>query len=125
MTQIGLLRLIVGELERANCTKEQQELAVIRKLVTDNNETLLSMPESDERYSKLKNENVFFESLLPKLLPIEEIRNLLLTEEIVSRITTAKNDGQAMGEAMKHLKGKSVNGKDVEVIVKEIRGKTS
>jgi hypothetical protein len=59
---------------------------------------------------------------LPKTLSVEEIAAQL--GEVADAIKGAKNDGQATGVAMKHLKSKQLRvlGEDVSAAVKKLRG---
>lgn len=119
------LRLVIAEIERLpekDSTDLKRQQSVIRKLIEGNKETLPLLPEGDARIATLTWENEFLSGLLPKTLSVEEIKIIL--NEVVDKIIAAKSDGQATGEAMKHLKAKNaeVQGGDVQIVVKEIRG---
>lgn len=69
----------------------------------------------------LEREIAVLKSLLPQTLDVAAIVQAL--EPVRAAIRNAKNDGQATGLAMKHLKGQSlpVQGQDVSVAVRQIR----
>ena len=72
--------------------------------------------------AKLTAENTFLQTLLPDTLLVEEIVAQL--HEVADAVRAAKNDGQATGLAMKHLKPKGLRvlGDDVSAAVKKMRG---
>jgi uncharacterized protein YqeY len=75
----------------------------------------------DPQVAVLEREIALLKSLLPQTLDAAAITKAL--EPVRAEIQSAKNDGQATGLAMKHLKGLAVNvqGQDVAAVVKEIR----
>ena len=125
-----LLRVILGEVStrRARTGKEpgEEEIhGIIRALITNNSETRKELEQrgqtAHEAYARLAQENVYLESLLPKTLDVAAIRNAL--EPIAAELKGAKNDGQATGLAVKHLKQKGLAalGADVAAAVKQVR----
>jgi uncharacterized protein len=126
-----LLRVIMGEVSvrKARTGKDpsdEEVQAIVRKLVGSNNETRQELEKrgqtAHETYSRLAQENGYLETLLPKPLdPAVMTREL---ESIAASLKGAKNDGQATGLAMKHLKQKGLTlpGEDVAAAVKQIRG---
>jgi len=121
-----LLRLALGEVQTAEARKnaplsDEEVAASLRKLVKSNEETLALTGEGD-RAVTLRREIDVLSSLLPKQLDAAEIVRLLTPKH--EEIRAAKADGQATGIAMKHLKasGAAVNGAEVAVAVKTIRG---
>ena len=121
-----VLRLALGEIQTAEARKnaplsDEEAAAVLRKLVKSNDETLAVSAEGDAAVA-LRRENEVLAALLPKGLSTEEIVAALADQH--SPIKAAKNDGQATGIAMKHLKasGKTATGTDVAAAVKAIRG---
>jgi uncharacterized protein len=120
-----ILRVAVGEIttEAARPGRQgndEEARAILRKLVKSNEETLASTTDEEKR-SALLQENEILAVFLPKSLTTEEIT--LALAPVVAQIKAAGNDGQATGVAMKQLKSLSaiVNGKDVAVVIKELR----
>lgn len=119
-----ILRVALGEIQtqatRAGSVSEEEEIAIVRKLVKSNEETLAHTTDAS-RKETLERENTILRSLLPQELGVDQIVAAL--EEQREALRAAANDGQATGIAMKALKAKgaTVNGKDVAVAVKQIR----
>lgn len=130
ITERDILRLIISEVQSAEAkqnktfTSEQIE-SVIRKLIKDNDESLTFVQPGDERRTKLLEENLILNKLLPTTLSQEEIEVFLLKSDgpEFEQIQNAKNDGQATGIAMKSLKSanQKVLGDDVKAVVAKIR----
>ena len=125
-----LLRVIMGEVStrRARTGKEpgdEEVHAIIRKLITANAETRRELEQrgqtQHDAYERLGRENAYLEQLLPKGLDRAAVLKEL--EPIVADLKGAKNDGQATGLAIKHLKqkGLAVPGEEVAAAVKELR----
>lgn len=125
-----LLRVVMGEAStrRARTGQEPTDAdihAIIRKLMAGNAETRKELEQrgmtSHESYERLGRENAYLETLLPAALDRAAIKREL--ESIVADLKGAKNDGQATGLAMKHLKqkGLAVPGEEVSAAVKELR----
>jgi uncharacterized protein YqeY len=125
-----LLSVILGEISTAEARsgKELSEADVdklLRKMVESNTETLTQLKShnraDDPQAAVLEREIAFLKSLLPQTPDAAAITKAL--EPVRAEIRNAKNDGQAMGLAMKHLKSLSVNaqGQDVSAVVKQIR----
>ncbi len=125
-----LLRVILGEVStrRARTGKEptdEEVHAIIRKVLAGNQETRKELEQrgqtAHEAYERLGRENAYLESLLPAVLDRAAIRKEL--EPLGAELRAAKNDGQATGLAMKHLKqkGLAVQGEEVAAAVKELR----
>jgi uncharacterized protein YqeY len=126
----GLLRVVLGEVStrRARTGQEptgEEVQGIIRKVMAGNDETRRELERhgqtDHEAYGRLARENAYLQTLLPQTLNREAIRNEL--QPIVADLRGAKNDGQAMGLAMKHLKGKglAVLGEDVAAAVRDVR----
>jgi uncharacterized protein YqeY len=125
-----MLRVILGEVStrRARTGKEpadEEVHAIIRKVIAGNDETRKELEQrgqtAHEAYGRLARENAYLETLLPRTLDQAAIRKEL--EPIAAELRGAKNDGQATGLAMKHLKqkGAAVLGEDVAAAVKQLR----
>jgi uncharacterized protein YqeY len=126
----NLLRVIMGEVStrRARTGQEPGEAdihAIIRKLMAGNAETRKELEQrgmtTHESYERLGRENAYLETLLPATLDRAAIKREL--GPIVADLKGAKNDGQATGLAVKHLKqkGLAVPGEEVSAAVKELR----
>jgi uncharacterized protein YqeY len=126
----NVLRVIMGEVStrKARTGKEPPDTevhAIIRSMISNNSETRKELEQrantTHEAYARLAQENAYLETLLPKTLDQAAIRKEL--EAIVGELKAAKNDGQATGLAMKHLKqkGLAVLGEDVAAAVKQLR----
>jgi hypothetical protein len=123
-----VLRLALAEIQAAEArsnapASDEAAAAALRKLIKSNDETIAVAGDADERSATLRRENEILASLLPKQLSVEDIVAALGPDEQAA-IKAAKNDGQATGIAMKHLKasGLAVAGSDVTAAVKKIRG---
>ncbi len=125
-----LLRVILGEVStrRARTGQEpgdEEVYAIVRKVIAGNAETRKELEQrgltAHEAYERLGRENAYLESLLPAALDRAAIRKEL--ELIAADLRGAKNDGQATGLAVKHLKqkGLAVPGEAVAAAVKEVR----
>ena len=125
-----LLRVIMGEVStrRARTGQEpgdEEVHGIIRKLIAGNAETRQELEQrgqtQHDAYERLGRENVYLERLLPKALDRAAVKKEL--EPIAAELKGAKNDGQATGLAIKHLKqkGLSVPGEEVAAAVKELR----
>jgi len=120
-----ILRVAMGEITTeaarpGRTGSDEETLAILRKLVKSNEETLASTTEADQR-AVLQQEIEILGSYLPKSLSVPEITAALAP--VLEQILAAGNDGQATGIAMKQLKslGAAVNGKDVGAAIKELR----
>jgi uncharacterized protein len=126
----NVLSVILGDVATAEARagKEVPDAEVeklVRKMVESNLETLAQLKShgraDDPRASVLEHEITFLKSLLPQSLDAAAIVKAL--EPVRADVVAAKNDGQATGVAMKHLKSLSLNaqGQDVSAAVKQIR----
>jgi uncharacterized protein YqeY len=119
-----ILGVAVGELQtveaRNGGLSDDDAMAIIRKLVKSNRETLELSTDATQR-AKLEEEIRILEELLPRALDEAGLQSAL--EPHLAAIRAAGNDGQATGIAMKALKaaGAVVDGKLVGVVVKKIR----
>jgi uncharacterized protein YqeY len=128
--EMGVLQVVLGdasmiEARTGKKASDEEVEKLIRKTMLGNQETLgileqKSMTGSDN-FAKLTTENAYLATLLPKTLSVDEIAAQLA--EVADAIRGAKNDGQATGVAMKHLKGKQLKvlGEDVSAAVKTLR----
>jgi uncharacterized protein YqeY len=129
--EMGALQVVLGDASTLEArsgkrpTDEEVE-KLIRKTLLGNQETLAILEQkglvAGGNYAKLKAENAVLQSLLPQTLSVDEIVGQLA--EVADAVQAAKNDGQATGVAMKHLKGKGLRvlGEDVTQAVKRLRG---
>ncbi len=129
--EMGALQVVLGDASTLEArsgkrpTDEEVE-KLIRKTLLGNQETLAILEQkglaAGDNHAKLKAENAVLQSLLPQTLSVDEIVGQLA--EVADAVRAAKNDGQATGVAMKHLKGKGLRvlGEDVTQAVKRLRG---
>ena len=125
LVEKGILRVALGEIQSLEATKgedldDEQIVAILRKLAKSATESLELAPQADQR-EKLRMELEVLGSLLPKTLSEGEI--LAALEPVRETLLGARNDGQATGIAMKHLKaaGASVTGQAVSQAVRALR----
>jgi uncharacterized protein YqeY len=124
--QRSVLTVVLGEVSTFEARSgkppgDEEVEKMIRKVILGNTETLGLLEKRGESNPTLRQENAFLESLLPKTLTVAEVKEHLA--EVLPAIRSAKNDGQATGAAMKHLKGKDLKvlGETVAAAVKELR----
>jgi len=128
--QMNVLQVLLGDASmieaRTGKKAADDEIdKMIRKLVVGNNETLELLKQKSMTgipdYAKRTEENVFLATLLPQSMSVDEIKSALA--EVADAIKAAKNDGQATGVAMKHLKSKNLKaqGEDVSAAVRQLR----
>ena len=103
----NILGLALGEMQTAEARAnrpltEDEQRAILRKLVKSNEETLSLSAGDDQRTTTLRREVEVLTALLPKALTVDDIAAALAP--VTDALRAAKNDGQAMGVAMKHLK---------------------
>ena len=129
--ELSVLQVVLGDASmieaRAGHKATDDEVEkIIRKTMLGNQETISILEQKGlsggANHTKLSAENVFLQTLLPDTLSVEEIAGHL--GEVADALRVAKNDGQATGVAMKHLKPKGLRvlGDDVSAAVKKIRG---
>jgi uncharacterized protein YqeY len=119
------LRTAIGDITTVAARENREATAadveaVVRKLVKGVKESLALVPE--DRKAELLEELAVFQALLPQSLSVEQIVEALAS--VTEALRAAKNDGQAMGVAMKQLKttGAQVEGDDVRAAVAQLRG---
>ncbi len=126
-----ILKVVLGEAQTNAARSEGSDddnavLAVVKKLVKSNEETLGASDDAEQRET-LEKELEILRSLMPKTLSQTEVVEAL--GPVHEAIKSANNDGQATGVAMKHLaarpaakqSGAAVDGKTVSLAVKQIR----
>jgi uncharacterized protein len=129
--EMGVLQVVLGELSMMGTgtgkpVSDEVVEKVVRKTMLGNQQTLALLQErgmtQNENFAKLTAENVLLQSLLPDTLTVADIAAAL--DEVSDRVKAAKNDGEATGVAMKHLKGMNLRvvGNDVAKAVKQLRG---
>ena len=122
----NILGLAVGEIQTAEARAnrplgDDEAMAIVRKLLKSNEETLALAGTDDARSPSLRREIETLSALLPRSMSVEQIVDALAS--VAESIRAAKSDGQAMGVAMKHLKaaGAVVGAPDVQQAVKQVR----
>jgi len=128
--EMGVLQVVLGDASTAEARSgkapsDEEVEKLIRKTMLGNQETLTILEQrgltATENYAKLTTENALLRELLPPSLTVDEIVAAL--DDVNDAIKGAKNDGQATGVAMKHVKAMKVRaqGDDVAAAVKKIR----
>jgi hypothetical protein len=128
--EMGVLQVVLGdasmiEARTGKKASDEEIEKLIRKVILGNQETLTILQQKSmtggENFAKLTAENAYLSALLPKTLSPDEIVAQLA--EVADAVKGAKNDGQATGVAMKHLKSKQLKvlGDDVSAAVKKMR----
>lgn len=120
VTEKEILRTALGEITGSFKSSDEEIIAVLKKLVKSNRETLnLSTDEAQKK--TLQEEIAVLQGFLPKTLDLEAILSAL--EPVKAAIKDAKAEGQAMGIASKHLKslGAAVESENVKAAVTAIR----
>lgn len=120
--QKNVLKVVLGEIELQESRNGKQFTdedcyRVIRKTL-EGVETMLQYKPNDPKFEA---EKATLKGLLPKEFAAEDLKVVLSSK--ADEIKAAKNDGQAIGIAMKFLKEKniSVDGNTVKKVVMEIR----
>ena len=124
-----ILRVAMGEITTeaarpGRLGSDEEVVAILRKLVKSNEETLASTTDPARR-AVLSEEIEILATYLPKSLGIDEI--IAALSPVIDAIKASASDGQATGIAMKQLKaaGAVVSGKDVGAAIKTLRGGSS
>ena len=128
----NVLSVILGDIAtlEARTGKDVPDAEVeklLRKMVESNVETVAQLKAhnrgDDPQMAVLERETAVLKALLPQTLDAEAIGKAL--EPVRAEILAAKNDGQAMGVAMKHLKtlGLKALSQDVTTAVQAMRAK--
>lgn len=119
-TKTSILRLIVSECDlikaRTGEVQEKDVIKSIEKLSNSIKETI-KLTDVDKDMVTLEQELFILNAFLPKKLTLNEIEMRLVKESI----RECKNDGMAMGLAMKSLHGLYFDNSDVKQVVGEIR----
>ena len=126
----NLLSVVLGDIATAEARSgkaiaDADVAKLLRKMVESNAETVSQLQAhgraDDPQVAILDRETALLRALLPQTLDVAAIIQAL--EQVHADIVNAKNEGQATGVAMKHLKslGVSVQGQDVAAAVKQIR----
>jgi uncharacterized protein YqeY len=125
----NILGLALGEIQtaeaRANrALTDDEAVAVVRKLVKSNEETLAHAAQAADGgtgAAELRRELEVLSALLPKALSLEAVVEAL--QPVAEAVRAARSDGQAMGIAMKHLKtaGAVVESAAVQEAIKKLR----
>ena len=122
----NILGLALGEIQTAEARAnralgEDEAMAVLRKLVKSNEETLGHAKDDVARVTELRREIEVLSSFLPKALSVDAVTEALAP--LAEALRAAKSDGHAMGLAMKHLKtsGAVVESAAVQEAIKRVR----
>ena len=120
----NILKVVLGEVQQKSANApftEEMGQAIVKKMMKANEETIPHLSETDPRRAKLLEENKILTSLLPQYWTAGQIRERLQADGV--NLQGAKNDGQAIGMAMQHLKkiNAPVEGQTVKEAVAEMR----
>ena len=106
----NILRLALGEIQtqssRGKDLSEQDKENIVKKLVKSN-ETTIGLSTNEEQKQTLINENEILQSLLPKTMTYDEIKEIMEANDMFSKLDRS-NVGKSMGIVMKALKAKNV-----------------
>lgn len=139
----NLLRVIMGDMDmmvaRTGSVTDEQGLKIIRKIVENDKEALEKgfYDETTKTYHEVPAEKraamefeiSYLETLLPKTLTYDDVKILLVASPL--NLSEQKNEGAAIGSALKYLKqiqletsslqGINIDGKIVKEVVQELR----
>ncbi|MDP3277981.1 MAG: GatB/YqeY domain-containing protein [Deltaproteobacteria bacterium] len=116
-----VLRTAIGEITATGGpTHDEIVLAVLRKLLKSNRDTL-ALATDETQKSTLLQEIAVIQDFLPKAMDPAMMVDVLAP--VADAIRAAANEGQATGIAMKHLKSVNavVESSDVKAVVSKIR----
>ncbi len=119
----NVLGVALGEIQTAEARanrplRDDEAVAVVRKLLKSNEETL-SLATEASASTALRHEIAVLSSLLPPALSAEALESALAP--VADALRAAKTEGQAMGVAMKQLKAMQLNA-DAPSVLEVIRG---
>lgn len=120
----SLYSTLLGEMEleesrKNKALKEEECIVIVKKFIKNINETLQYANPPVRSFLNMEKE--LLESLLPKTMSNNDIVSFIShNSDLLHSILAAKTEGQAIGIAMKELKGKA-DGKDVKKAVEELR----
>lgn len=120
----NLYKTLLGEIQlessRKNKDLDDKECqAIVKKFIKNIDESLTHVNAPKRTF--LEFEKVLLEEFLPETLSRNDILNLINSLGLYDSICTAKNDGMAIGIAMRGLKNYSVEPSDVKDVVENIR----
>ena len=106
-TKKNILKLVLSETQRLNKQDDQTVISIIEKLIESNKEVIKYGHDT-----KLARENEVLGQFLPTYIDCAQIEHMLnnIKHELVPL-----NAGQAIGKALKFLKGQNVNFKNEDV----------
>ncbi len=119
----NVLSLALGEIQTAEARanrplRDDESVAVVRKLLKSNEETL-SLAGEGPTASALRREIEVLHALLPVAASAEADETALAP--VADAVRAAKSEGQAMGIAMKHLKTAGQGTVDAQLVMAAIR----
>lgn len=106
-TKKDILKLVLSETQRLNKQDDQTIIGIVSKLIESNNETL--------KYGhnvKLVRENEVLGQFLPTYIGCDQIEQML---NDIKHELMPLNMGQAIGKALKFLKGQNIHFKNEDV----------
>jgi uncharacterized protein YqeY len=122
----NLLKVVLGDVQLAAARgriNDETCFGIVKKLIKGNEESLGHMSPDDTRRNQYLEENKVLQTLLPRYLTVEEIKNRLTQDSMIDSLKSAKSEGQAVGVAMSHLKKANlvIEGDTVKAAVQLLR----
>lgn len=122
-----ILKVVLGEVQQKSnmgSFSEESGISMVKSMIKNNIEkVLIYMSADDPRRAPLEEENRVLTSLLPAYLTKDEVRAKLNEVNLGGAFKDMKNEGMAVGAAMKFFKGLNlaVEGDVVKQVVQELR----
>jgi uncharacterized protein YqeY len=122
-----ILKVVLGEVQQKSnmgSFSEESGISMVKSMIKNNIEkVLIYMSADDPRRAPLEEENRVLTSLLPAYLTKDEVRAKLNEVNLGVAFKDMKNEGMAVGAAMKFFKSLNlaVEGDVVKQVVQELR----
>lgn len=126
----NILRVLLSEIETTELQKKKSVSDrdchnIVHKLISVNNGVIEQAKtiNNTKLVEKLTQENEVLNSLVPKLWTEEQIIQFLTDKNLIEKIKEMKEDGPAIGIAMKNLNAENapIQGEMVKEVIKKIR----
>ena len=113
--------LVANKRKPSEILEDDKALRVIQRMTRQRKDSIEQFKKGGraDLVQKEKEELVFIEPFLPKMLSRKEIEKVALTKKAELKIEDKSKTGILMGAVMKELQGK-VEGKDVKEIVEKL-----
>lgn len=129
-TEKNILRVLLTEIETIELQKKKSISdkdchMIVHKLIAINDSVIekANSVNNIQLSEKLTQENIILNSLVPKLWMEEEITKFIADNNLLQKIKEAKDEGPAIGIAMKNLNEANapILGETVKNVIKKIR----